>query len=346
MKLLQIMAGAEFGGAEIFFSRLVVALRKTTLQQHIIMRDHEERKTLFENHKIPHTLAPFGGWVDFKTKPLIKKTIQTFQPDIVMTWMSRASQICPRGAYIHAARLGGYYDLKYYRNADYLIGNTSDIVSYFKRCGWPGEFTSYLPNFVPVASQEPALSRKEFSTPEGVPLLLSLGRFHDDKAFDILIPALSRIPQAYLWLGGEGEEEGPLKNLARKEGVLDRIRFLGWRRETSPLFKACDIYICPSRIEPLGNVVLEAWAHQKPVVAAASLGPQGLIQEGYNGLLADINDIEGLAQQIQRVIEDKNVRQTLAENGYKTFTENFSEDSVVRQYIQFLEAIKGKKRSA
>jgi glycosyltransferase involved in cell wall biosynthesis len=345
MKLLQIMAGAEFGGAEIFFSRLVVALKKTKIQQHIIMRAHEERKTLFEDQQIAHTLAPFGGWIDFKTKSLIKKTIKTFNPDIVMTWMSRASQICPRGSYVHVARLGGYYDLKYYRKADHLIGNTVDIVDYFKRSGWSGDFTAYLPNFVPVASQGPALSRKEFSTPEGVPLLLSLGRFHDDKAFDILIPALSRIPQAYLWLGGEGEEEESLKNLARKEGVLDRIRFLGWRRETSPLFKACDIYICPSRIEPLGNVVLEAWAHQKPVVAAASLGPKGLIQEGYNGLLAEIDDIEGLAQQIRRAIEDEDLKQTLAENGHKTFTENFSEDSVVKQYIQFLEAVKGKKRS-
>jgi hypothetical protein len=47
----------------------------------------------------------------------------------------------------HVARLGGYYDLRYYRRCDHLIANTRDIVDYIVRSGWAAERVHYLPNF-------------------------------------------------------------------------------------------------------------------------------------------------------------------------------------------------------
>lgn len=344
MKILQVMAGAEQGGAEIFFNRLVLALNGSEIKQHLIIRSHKERTALFESENIPFTTAPFSGFLDFKTPNLIQASIDSFEPDIVMTWMSRASAFCPEGSFTTVARLGGYYDLKYYRKADYLVGNTRDIVSYFCKSGWPETHTRYLPNFAPLP-QGVAVSREQFSTPKDAPLILSLGRFHADKAFDILIPALSEVPHAYLWLGGDGDEEPKLRALAKKYRVEERIRFLGWQQDTTPLFLAADVYACPSRVEPLGNVVIEAWSHRCPVVAAASSGPAGLIDHEQTGLLCDIDDVSGLAYQLRKLIKSKDMQNKLSDNAFQMYEENFSKERVVHNYRNFFEDIRGKKRS-
>ena len=56
-------------------------------------------------------------------------------------------------------RLGGYYDLRYYRGCDHLVGNTRGIVDWLRRSGWPAERTHYLPNFVDEFAATPAADR-------------------------------------------------------------------------------------------------------------------------------------------------------------------------------------------
>ena len=339
MRILQVMAGAEKGGAEKFFDRLIPALAKRHLQQHVVCRPFPSRVNPFEMQSVPVTTAPFRRLFDFRTSIIIRRIVDQFQPDIVMTWMSRASDLCPSGNFVSVARLGGYYDLKYYQKADYLIGNTADIQQYFIKEGWRPEKTSYLPNFVDPPADVTPQHRADFDTPENAFLILSMGRFHDDKAFDILIPALVSLSHVYLWLVGEGEREASLRALAQRHGVQDRVRFIPWQRNVGTLYRAANAYICPSRIEPLGNVIIEAWAYGLPVIAAKSAGALGLIQEGENGLLVPLEDIEGMARAIQKVQQNTNLASELAKAGEKTYLDHFTEEKVCRQYIDFYHKI-------
>ena len=343
MRILQVMAGAEHGGAEEFFYRLVPALSKAGIQQQVVMRPHEKALARFEKENIPVATAPFNRAFDIQTPKVLRRSIKNFSPDIVMTWMSRASHMCPKGDFTSVARLGGYYDLKYYKKADYLVGNTKDIQEYFLKKGWPENKTAYLPNFVDEPTAAPPQQRKIFNTPEGVPLILSLGRLHDDKAFDVLIRALAQIPDAFLWIGGKGPREPYLKTLAKEKKVNNRIHFLGWQEDVSSLYKACDIYCCPSRIEPLGNVVIEGWAHRKPVVAAQSDGPKGLISCGNNGLLAPLEDVQKLADQINHLIQDNAFKDQIAQKGRQTYEDFFTETKVVDQYRAFFDTLLSSK---
>src|SRR3546814_2771750 len=65
----------------------------------------------------------------------------------------------------------------------------------------------------------------------------------------------------WLWLAGEGPRRRALMQQAARLGLGDRVRFLGWRDDVAALLRAADVFLCPSRHEPLGNVVIEAWAH-------------------------------------------------------------------------------------
>jgi glycosyltransferase involved in cell wall biosynthesis len=162
---------------------------------------------------------------------------------------------------------------------------------------------------------------------------------HNDKAFDILLRAIAHLPSVHLWLAGEGPEKTGLLALASKLGVANRVRFLGWRKDAGALLEAADCLVCPSRVEPLGNVILEGWAHRRPVVAAASAGPAGLIDNGRTGLLTPVDDVDALTTAIRRVIDDAALAKSLGENGHAVYNAKFSKQAVLGRYVDFLSMV-------
>ncbi|MEX2643565.1 MAG: glycosyltransferase [Acetobacterales bacterium] len=338
MKVLQAMAGARHGGAEAFFVRLVSALARDGLTQLVAIRRNRERAAGLRAAGVAPVQLPFGGFFDWRTRPGLRAAIGGFQPDVVLTWMNRATHLCPGGAFVHAARLGGYYNLKYYARCDHLIANTRGIADYLVRQGWPAEQVHHLPNFVDPPRGEP-LARGSLDTPEDVPLLVALGRLHPNKAFDVLLSALAGMPRAHLWLAGEGPERRSLEALARELDVADRVRFLGWRDDAPALIQAADLFVCPSRHEPLGNVVIEAWAAGTPVVAAAAAGPRELIQDRKSGLLVPIDDADALRRAAEEVLREDSLARSMVAAGREAYDAAFTEPAVVRAYRGFFEQI-------
>lgn len=342
VRIVQAMAGARYGGAETFFARLCIGLKRLGVEQMVVTRPDTSRAALLSNAGIPVSTARFGGRLDFRTTATMRKVLEQFKPNVVMTWMSRATQHCPRAdtnvPFVHVARLGGYYDLKYYKQCDYLIGNTQGIVNWLQQQRWPKDYCQYIPNFVPREIAEP-MDRKAFGTPAGVPLLLAAGRLHHNKGFDILLKSISRVSGVHLWIAGEGPLKQSLRNLATKLGISDRVCFLGWRSDMPALYSASDLFVCASRQEPFGNVVVEAWAHGVPVIAAASKGPIELIEENVNGQLFPIDDVSALANRISELLKDGSRSRALIEGGQLSYSNLFTESVVLNQYKRFLESI-------
>ena len=130
-----------------------------------------------------------------------------------------------------------------------------------------------------------------------------------------------------------------MARLAAELGVAGRARFLGWRDDTADLLAAADILACPSRHEPLGNVVIEGWAHGLPVVAAASDGPRELVRDGETGLLVPVEDAAALAAALASVIADGPLRARLTAAGRAAYEADFTEARVVARYLAFFAAI-------
>ncbi len=177
------------------------------------------------------------------------------------------------------------------------------------------------------------------ATPDDAPLIVSLGRLHANKAFDVLLAALADLPEAFLWIAGDGPQVAFLRQESARLGLDGRVRFLGWRDDVAALMRTADVFVCPSRHEPLGNVILEAWAHEKPVVAASSSGPAALIDDGVTGLLVPVDSAPGLAQAIKRVLESPALASDLAAAGYAEFNAKFTESAVVAQYHEFFDQV-------
>jgi len=342
-RVLQAIAGAQFGGAERFFERLVPALSRAGIEQRVLIRNDARRLDLMKAAGLDVHQLRFGNRLDFLTRWRFRRHVRAFKPDIVFSWMSRASLMAPaspvgNSKFVRIARLGGYYDLKYYKTCDYLVGDTQSIVDYLIGEGWPEDKAVYLPNFVSEKTGTP-ISRRSFYIPETAPVLLALGRLHTNKAFDVLLKALALVPATYLLLAGEGPERAALEALATKLGIKPRVRFLGWRDDTANLFATANLFVHPARHEPLGNVIIEAWAQRLPVVCTASQGPAVLVEHGKTGLLSPLDQPEALAQSIRVALADPIATQAMAAAGRAVYESDYTEAAVVAKYKAFFEKV-------
>jgi len=340
LRVAQIMGGGELGGAENFFYRIFKSLHNSGhTEQKAFIRAFPSRAKDLESYGGKYEGFRFGSafhWVD---RLRYRKSLSLFEPDVVLTWMNRASEYTPKGSYVLVARLGNYYNLKYYQNSDFWIGISRGICDHLVRGGMPIKRVVYIPNFVDEDPVSVPILREEMNSPIGIPIVFANGRLHRNKGFDILLKAMVDVSNAHLWLAGSGPEETRLKTLCRDLGLENRVNFLGWRRDISALLEAADCFVCPSRHEGLGSVVLEAWFRGCPIVATRSQGPSELIDDGETGVLTEIDNPSELAEAIKVLLGQSELRKKLASAGKEAYRSAFSQASITAQYEQFFNAV-------
>ncbi|MDY6922245.1 MAG: glycosyltransferase [Pseudomonadota bacterium] len=346
MRLMQILLSQAEAGAETYFEKVAAAFaRQPGIEQQLVIEALPAREARLTAAGVDYRSLPMG----LLSRPLfydlrLKQAVRDFRPDLIVTWVNRASRKCPRTDAVVVGRLGGYYDINNYRKCDHLIVNTPDLVRHVTEHGWEPERVSMISNFgeLPDTLQTPQ------PLPEIPPthkVLLALGRLHPKKAHDTLIKAMPEIPNATLLIAGNGSLQSKLQQLAQDLGVADRVQLLGLRKDVFNLFQRADICVFPSRFEPLGNVVLEAWATATPIVAAASQGPSWLITDEEDGLLFPVDDVAACARQVNRLIQEPALGQTLAEHGQRRFQREFSMEVIIGQYRQLFSTLVEQHRS-
>lgn len=334
MKVTHFHFGKD-GGAERFYVNLVNALAKRDVEQISIIRPDRDWKSKIENAtKIIESHFRNFSFDKILLPMRVKKLAHEFQPDAMMAWMPKGAKLMPNYANaIKVARLGDYpTKLQHFKNIDVLVCNTPGIAEHVKKMGWK-RGVEVISNFTSTEKATP-VGRASLDTPSNAFVITSMGRFVPRKGFDVLIKALADFPKAYLWLIGNGEEEQNLKELAEKLGVFDRIRWVGWQKDPLPFVAASNVFAMASSHEPLGNVVLEAWAQDIPVVSTKSEGPTWFMKDGENGLLVEISDDKGFAESFKRIKNSKRLANKIVKGGTKTLNDTFSEDAICKKYLE------------
>lgn len=358
VRVIQLLGSKKAGGAEMFYLRLITALHKPEWKKQIVIlpvvRKGSWMAAELQARGIAFRTLPFMGWWDVFSKIGFLHLAATWHTDAVMAWMNRAATVLPKFKAVpwaQTARIGGYYDLKYYRGkVSGLVVNTDDLAVYACGAGWPNDALTMLPNFVP----EPpagwrdgrAAARKALGISAKATVLMAAGRLHTVKGLDVALGVLTKLPDdVVLLLVGEGPEKAVLQRLADELGVADRVRWAGWRADLPAVACAADVWLVPSRHEPLGNVVLDAWVHGIPLVSARAKGPAALIADGVDGLLVDVEDADGMARAVERVLSEKGLAARLVKAGRTKIAGQFSEDVVVGRFVTYYkEQIAGRKK--
>lgn len=342
MKILQVMAGNDHGGAETAFVDMCIALRDAGMDIEVATRANPVRVPALEAAGLKVHTLPFGGPLDVFTTWKLGRIISNFSPLIVQTWMARGSQKTPNWKsvknnqrYLVVPRLGGYYKVKYFKSADYFNTITPDIKRHLVDGGIDPHRILKINNFAETEKDVVPVSKSDFNTPEDAPVILTLARLHPSKAIDVVLKSLVDLPKVHAWFAGEGPSRAELEQLAQDLGVADRAHFLGWRTDRSALLRACDICVFVSRIEPFGTVFAQAWAEKTPVIVSDADGPKQFCVDGEDSLMIPKNDPAALTQAIQKLLSDQTLSEKIVTRGYDRYQNEFTKEKTVAAYIDY-----------
>lgn len=340
---LQVIGSKKLGGAESFFVRLHQTFNQTSgLDSTAVVPSKSE---LLNSLGMPVKTSAMRSVFDPLSRWELSSLIRKEQPDIVQTWMGRATRLVktsPRNGPVHVARLGGFYNPKHYRHVHALVGNTLGICDYLVQNGFPADRVHYISNFVPrpapVAADIIQSLRDRLKLNDDL-VVFTLGRLHPNKAFDTMIDAFSKLPETLtgrrvrLLIAGDGPLAEALKHQATQCSASDRVEFLGWQADPAPFFALADLFVCPSRHEPLGNVILEGWAHGVPVISTRTDGALELISDQDDGLLVSVDAGHEMAQAMQALLTASvEQREQMIAAGKRTLELRFGQDIIVDAY--------------
>lgn len=180
---------------------------------------------------------------------------------------------------------------------------------------------------------DPGRVKERYGIHPLAPVVLFCGRMSVQKGPDLLVEAMPLIlknrPDVRFIFMGEGGMRAECERRARELGVADACRFLGYTTssEKEELVNACDLMCVPSRNEPFGVVVLEAWDACKPVVATEAVS---IIKNFEDGLLAYVQP-ESIAWCINRLLSHPEEMMKLAAAGCSRIEAEFSWDRIAKK---------------
>jgi glycosyltransferase involved in cell wall biosynthesis len=199
--------------------------------------------------------------------------------------------------------------------------------------------------------------RNELAIGSGAKVVLALGRLVRKKGFEFLVDAMGELSKrgrtAVLIVAGEGDLEEELLARARGLGIAARVHLVGnvARGRLPALFAVADVVVVPSVHDPSGNVdglpnvLLEAMASEKAIVATAVAGIPEAIRPGEEGILVPERDVRELANAIEEILGSSERRQALARAARKRAENDFGWKRAGERFESVLRSVAEARRT-
>jgi len=205
-----------------------------------------------------------------------------------------------------------------------------EVIRNFVNCDF------YVRNPELVAEQRPRFARP------GESLLVHLSNFRPVKRVLDVIETFARVSRALparLLMIGDGPERSAAEFLAMRLGVGDRVDFVGKQENVNELLALSDLMLMPSEMESFGLAALEAMACRVPAVATRVGGVPELIEDGVNGLLYEIGDVDGMAAGAISILSDPALLERLSTAARRTAQDHFCASRIIPLYEKYYERI-------
>lgn len=282
----------------------------------------------------------------------LRRRIREFQPDIVHTWLFTSNAFGRVAAWlahvpilVASERATDIWKTCIHRAIDRLLGHVTAAVVVnanavrrfcIEKIGLPPEKIKVVRNGIDLEAFDRAAEREPtpplVAVPQG-PLIGTVGRLSRQKGIPDLLAAFrevsARVPDCRLWIIGDGEDRAKLETLAGALGLRSKVVFLGHRKDVPALLRRLGVFVLSSLWEGLPNVIIEAMAAARPVVATAVDGSVELVEDGVTGRLTPPRDPEALAQEITMLLDDPEMRERMGREGRRRIERDFGLERMV-----------------
>jgi L-malate glycosyltransferase len=178
--------------------------------------------------------------------------------------------------------------------------------------------------------------------PQGQPLLLHISNIRPLKRIMDVIAIFEKVLEkrgAKLVFVGDGPERSGAEKYCREKHLLQDVLFLGRQDNVPDLMSCADVLLLPSELESFGLVALEAMSCEVPVVATSVGGIPEVVVHGETGFLAELGDVQKMADYCLEIIQDRSLRRKLGQAGRRRAIEVFDQRNIVPVYEKFYEKI-------
>ncbi|RMH66516.1 MAG: glycosyltransferase family 1 protein [Calditrichaeota bacterium] len=349
----------KFGGGEKWMIKAARCLREAGHGVWIASKNNAEILKRAAAFGVP--TVEIGIYADFSPlKTLrVKRFLQENKVDVLVCNLNKDVRVAGLGARLagdtvviarHGVQLIGNewkHKATLTRLTDGMVTNTQSIRETYESFGW------FPPNHIRVIyngiEDKSAVRAHDFSQDyPGRKVLFAAGRLSNQKGFEYLIDAAAllraRRDDFVVLIAGKGKEEESLRARIRDKGLEDVVHLLGFREDTESLTKGADLFVLSSLYEGMPNVVMEAMAVGKAVVATDVNGVRELMRDGETGLIVPSRDSAALAEAIARVLDDPQKLAQMGEAGLKRVREHFTIPGMVKKLEAFFQEKLDEKR--
>lgn len=370
MRILHLISSSGLYGAENVILTLCRSLRQ---------KDHYGSIGVFHNLHSPNLqlmeraaqsgvearLITCKDKIDFKVPRAIRELVSSersdiihchgYKPDIYSFFALNNSEV-PLVATCHTwydndpfVYLYGAIDRYVLRSFNAVIAVSESVAGRLAKAGVKKQQVRIINNGIDVskfAAVSPGL-REELGFGDKIVIGL-VGRLAPEKGVDLFLHAAAALRRAHNQLvfvvAGQGPMEVELRELANRLGLSGGLIFLGQRQDIASVYASLDVLVSASLDEGLPLTLLEALAASRPVVATrVGAVPRFIIHE-QTGLLVEPGNACELADAVDRLLRDPELRAKLGEEGKQLVSKQFSADVMSASYLQLYEAVLKTKR--
>ncbi len=223
---------------------------------------------------------------------------------------------------------------------DGIITNSTTIKNIYDGHEWfDKQFVKVIYNGITIPQH---VRQHDFSKQfPGKKIVYSAGRLSEQKGFTYLIEAASILKKTnndlLFVVSGEGKLESELKKQALDAGLEESFIFSGFASDIYPYLKGCDLFVLSSLFEGMPNVVMEAMAMQKPVVATDVNGVRELMVDGETGIIVPSKEPLALATAIARIINNPEILAKFGKAGYERVDKEFTMSAMAENLEGYLQ---------
>ncbi|MCS7091084.1 MAG: glycosyltransferase family 4 protein [Verrucomicrobiota bacterium] len=312
MRVVNAMFGRGRGGLEESFLVYHEALQAGG---HEVISMFDPRAAVREAIQALHvTMEPVRIWThwDPLTVWRVGRVLKAVRPDVIVSHGNRAGRILLRASKDRWPVLARLPNFRFRRilACHGFIAILPGQVEALEQAGISRERIFHIPSMLP------RLPARKSRPPLNPPVIGAMGRFHPVKGFDVLLQALSWLKQRGIRfravLAGDGEWAGALRQLTTKLGLDPQVQFPGWITDRASFYDGISVLCVPSREEAFARVMLEAMAHEVPLVVTDADGPRQVVQHQQTGLIVPREDFVALGHALQSLLQNPMWAQKLA----------------------------------
>ncbi len=296
---------------------------------------------------LPVVPLPDGGRLDVMAGRRLARVIEDGEFDLVQShdFVTRrlATLACTLAGVPHVTSVHGWIansrrerlariiDQRLIRRARGIIAVSNRLVRDLVESGTPRDQINLFPNAVLLddypAAMPAAQARQELELPPSSKCIGIVGRLSPEKRHDLFLEMAADLassdPDVRFLVVGHGPLQASLQQLADRLNLGSRVAFLGHRSDMQRIYAALDLLVLCSDTEGMPNVVLEAFAYSRPVVATRVGGVPEVITDGENGFIVPPGQRDPLVTTVRALLDDREMAARLGRYGRKTVEERF-----------------------